>query len=183
MKKKLTKEERKQKRAEYKQTDLYKYRKNRGAQYTFSGLSRLSLILPEGILLGVNWNDWITTQTDGIKVASGVILTVLTSLFIAYKKLNNDLKITFLNIVVGAWLATGVIYLISALLSELLMIFVCAAIGLTSSFLLDIPSQYFKEKKKTYGQDIKAFQRYSDISNAVFKAAGISKKERKEPTE
>ncbi len=145
-KNKMTKEE----MAEYKTSDEYKYKKYRNTSYGFFAGSWLSALLPEGILLGINWNDWIVTQEDNVKVSVALVLTVLISIFLIYKKAKDQIKFSYLGIVIGFWVVTGLCYLFSALFTQIVIIMVCASIGLTASLALEIPAEYYKEKKEEY---------------------------------
>lgn len=177
---KMTKEE----REAYKQTDLYKYKSARLKQYGFGLASWVTMILPDGILLGVNWNEWVTTQLDTIKVATGLIITVLVMVFMLYKKLTKEIKFSYLGLVVGMWVAVGVCYLLSSLLTQMLLILVCAAIGMTSSMLLDIPEEYYKAEKQKYYQNLvvegKVNKKFGDFIKATKKVFGSKKEEKTE---
>ena len=162
----MTREE----RLTYKQSEKYKYKKARNLQYFFSVLSWVSLILPEGILLGVNWNEWITTQLDTIKVSMGLVICVLVSLFALYKKIKKTIKFNQLGLVVSFWLGTGIIYLLDSLLTQMVLILAVASIGMTVSLLIDIPSEYYRQEKLEHKAKLIEKGEMSETPNKVLEA-------------
>lgn len=152
---------------------LKEYKKYRNLQRGFTAASWVSVLLPDGILLGVNRNEWVKSKEDAISVSFALVITVLVSLFVAYKKAKDQLQMNKLGTVVALWLAVGVIYLLSSLLTELLLIVVCAAIGLTTSVFLDIPSEYYKNLKIQAGKDLEEVKKTNEIFEASKRAFGI----------
>lgn len=170
---KMTKE---QKQA-YKETNEYKYKHNRNVSYIFYATSWMSALLPDAILLGVNRSKWVTTNQDTVKVSMGLVLTILVTIFISYKKLKSEVKFNYLSICIGAWVVFGIVYLLSSLLTQMMMILLCAAIGLTISLGLEIPAEIYKSKKELYrDENIKE----NTFVKAVKKVAGINENQ---PTE
>lgn len=176
----MTKEQKKA----YKQTDEYKFRKSKALQYSFGVLSWLTLIAPDCVLIGVKWNTWITNETDAVKVGVGFTLCIFISIFALYKKFAKEFKFSGLTAVIGFWLAFGICVLAESLLQELTTILLYAALGVTSSFLLDIPEKYYKSKKVYYakkaGIEKYTNQKIDNIVSAIKEASGFIKKEGKD---
>lgn len=169
----MTKEEKKA----YKQTDVYKYKKSKALQYTFGITSWLALIAPDCTLIGIKWNTWITNETDAIKVGVGLTLCIIVSVFALYKKFAKEFKFTGLTAVIGFWLAFGICVLAEAILQELTTILLYASLGVTSSFLLDIPEKYYKNKKIYYAK-MAGIEKYKNekldgIVSAIKEASGF----------
>lgn len=160
----MTKEE----KIAYKQTNEYKYKKYRNISYAFYGASWITALAPEGIVLGINWNNWITNQSDGIKVSTALILLILSTLFVSYKKIQSEIKFNYLSLVVSFWVATGIVFLINSLLSHILIILVCSSIGLTASLGLEIPAEVYKEKKEEYKDESKTESTLTKALKNVF---------------
>lgn len=175
---KMTKEE----KEAYKKTDEYKYKKYKATSYGFYAGSWLSALLPDGILLGVNWNEWVVSQEDNVKVSIALVLLVLTTIILMYKKAKQEVKFNYLSIVIGFWVATGIVYLLNAILTNIVMILVCASIGLTCSLGLEVPAEMYKEKANALKPLINGTN-----ENALFRAfkkvVGNKKEDKGEPTE
>lgn len=174
MKEKLTKEQKKA----YKESPEYNYKKARNLEYVFNVLSWLALIAPDCILIGVNWNNWITTQTDAVSVSMGFILCLLVSVFLLYKKFATDFKFSGLTAVIGFWVAFAICILIQSVLQELTTILLYAAMGMTGSFCLNIGAKYNKTQKNKYAAMVgieKKNSKLTDIKNAIYEASGVKK--------
>jgi hypothetical protein len=157
------------------------YKKYRNSQYALVAASWVSMLIPDGILLGVNWNEWVKTGNDAVKVSVGLILTVLISLFVVYKKAKNEFSFNKLTIVIGFWAFVGLIYLLTSLLTEMLYIAACSALGLTISVFLDIPEEYYKAKKSELAIELGLNKgKASEILNATKKAFGVKTEKDKE---
>lgn len=169
---------------EYKQSYEHKYKVARNCQYAFSFASWLALICPDCILIGINWDEWITTQTDAIKVGTGLVLCIILSVFALYKKFSKDFHFSGLTAVIGFWIGFGICILIQSILQELTTILLYTAIGMTSSFLLDIPAKYYKKQKKKIAIagniNLARSEAFGDFLGAIKEASGVDDKKGKD---
>lgn len=133
-KKKVTKEE---------YETIKTLKKYRNLKYGLKAGTYAACLVPFGVILGVNWQEWFTKQEDGgisIGVGFGMLLVATISTIICIMKRDEEFMKKFSPLiyaaVVCAMWAVSFMFL-SSIMSEMGSMFLYTAIGIASGAVID----------------------------------------------
>ena len=164
-------------------TVAQKQKTYRALQYTFTGCSFISVLMPFIILGAVHFDEWFRNE-NGWKIGLGGTLAMAVVGFafviVTFKKEKEwkvtDGWITFIIIFLALTLA---VLCIKDILDQLVTIMFCALIGLCAAFGFDMTSKSMKVKADEYLETINEVKK----DNLKEKVEKETKLEKEEPTE
>lgn len=139
-------------------TTLQQRNRFRRLKYSMKMMSYSLPLVPVFTMIGINWNEWFITAQDGLRVASGFLFLVVSTLFtylsIAKKKKLLEKASAFWNvsIIIICWGIT--LLFLSNILSDLGMMLLYIGFGIIASACLDETETRLVEDKYQFYQKL-----------------------------
>lgn len=179
-----------EKKSKKQRTTLQERNRLRRIKYSMKTMSYSLPLVPVFTMVGINWNEWFITAQDGLRVASGFLFLVISTLFtylsIAKKKKILEKASAFWNvsIIIICWGIT--LLFLSNILNDLGMMLLYIGFGIIASACLDevetrsVESKYqFYQKLVTdNGLDAKENKKKAKLDKAKKQAEREAKIER-----
>lgn len=148
------------KRTKQPKTTLQKYNSWRRREYALIGAKFAAPLIPFGVTLGVNWNDWVGSRSsDGWSIGTGLgmlALATIASIAAIWKKdelmkskMSGLLYVAIIFAVVGFGFM-----LMASMMNEMGKMFLVVAGGLLGSFAIDQVDKSYVKKKVAFYEEL-----------------------------
>lgn len=124
-------------------TTLQKYKTWRNATYALAGSEFAMPLIPFGIILGINWSDWVgNSQAEGWSIGLGfgmlIVATIMAMIGIWKKNdlINSKVSAIFYVAIVFAVVGFG-LKLLASMINQLGDMFLYVALGVVGSGVVD----------------------------------------------